>query len=406
MELKGKADRVRIHRLSEETSVGAERGVPGLQAPMVGRDAEIEILRSVFLRVASERRPHLVTIYGDAGVGKSRLTREFLGWTEQLPAPPVALRGRCLPYGDGITYWPLAEILKSYAGILDSDPPQLAVEKVRKIGRELLTAEVAADPVRATAALAYTVGLEDPDTPFAGADPRDVRDELHTAWRSFFTALASRRPVDHGGRRHPLGRSGAAGSPGRARGAGGRAGDVPVSGPPRSRRSPSGLGRRPPQRLIRRARPALLRAGRDAGPSPPDRGRPARAGSREDARASGGQPVLPRGDHPQPHRRRPSVPRTTTAGGRRRISATSRSPTPSRPSSRPGSTSSIRPTSGSCRRPPSSGASSGPVPSLTSRASRERMSATRSDGWRTGSSCSLVPARPSPDSPSCSSSMC
>jgi class 3 adenylate cyclase/tetratricopeptide (TPR) repeat protein len=194
-ELKGKAERVRIHRLAEETGLGAERGVPGLRAPMVGRDAELDVLRSVFQRIEVERRPHLVTIYGDAGVGKSRLTLEFLRWTDGLPTPPVVLRGRCLPYGDGITYWPLAEILKSHAGILDSDPPQLAVEKVRKIGRELLTTDVAADPVRATAALAYTVGLEDPDTPFAGADPRDVRDELHTAWRSFFTALAASGPL-------------------------------------------------------------------------------------------------------------------------------------------------------------------------------------------------------------------
>jgi tetratricopeptide (TPR) repeat protein len=194
-ELKGKADRVRIYRLTGETTAAVERGVPGLRAPMVGRDAELDVLRSVFQRVAADRRPLLVTIYGDAGVGKSRLTREFLEWTEGLPMPPVVLRGRCLPYGDGITYWPLAEILKSHAGILDSDPPQLAVEKVRKIGRELLTADVAADPVRATAALAYTVGLEDPDTPFAGADPRDVRDELHAAWRSFFTALAASGPL-------------------------------------------------------------------------------------------------------------------------------------------------------------------------------------------------------------------
>ena len=194
-ELKGKADRVRTYRLAEETTVGSERGVPGLRAPMVGRDAELDVLRSVFQRVVADRRPLLVTIYGDAGVGKSRLTREFLEWTDGLPTPPVVLRGRCLPYGDGITYWPLAEILKSHAGILDSDPPQLAVEKVRKIGRELLTEDVAADPVRATAALAYTVGLEDPDTPFAGADPRDVRDELHAAWRSFFTALAASGPV-------------------------------------------------------------------------------------------------------------------------------------------------------------------------------------------------------------------
>ncbi len=195
MELKGKAERVRVFRLDGETTLGAERGVPGLRAPMVGRDTELDVLRSVFHRVEVERRPHLVTVYGEAGVGKSRLTREFVEWAESLPTPPVVLRGRCLPYGDGITYWPLAEILKSHAGILDSDPPQLAVEKVRKIGRELLTVEVAADPIRATAALAYTVGLEDPDTPFAGADPRDVRDELHAAWRSFFTALAASGPL-------------------------------------------------------------------------------------------------------------------------------------------------------------------------------------------------------------------
>ena len=70
---------------------------------MVGRDAELDVLRSVFQRVAADRRPLLVTIYGDAGVGKSRLTREFLEWTDGLPTPPVVLRGRCLPYGDGIT---------------------------------------------------------------------------------------------------------------------------------------------------------------------------------------------------------------------------------------------------------------------------------------------------------------
>jgi class 3 adenylate cyclase/tetratricopeptide (TPR) repeat protein len=190
-ELRGKAEPVSVYRLVEETGIGAERGIPGLRAPMVGRDAELDVLRSVFRRVGSEGRPHLVTIYGDAGVGKSRLTREFLAWTEELAEPPVVLRGRCLPYGDGITYWPLAEILKGHAGILDSDPPQLAIEKVRKLGRDLLTDEVTADPVRATAALAYTVGLEDPDVPFSGADPREVRDELHAAWRSFFTALGA-----------------------------------------------------------------------------------------------------------------------------------------------------------------------------------------------------------------------
>ena len=195
LELKGKDEPVVAFRVVEETGLHVERGVPGLSAPMVGRDAELAVLRSVYRRVQSESRPNLVTVYGEAGVGKSRLTREFLVWTAEEAPRPLVLQGRCLPYGDGITYWPLAEILKAHTGILDTDPPELAVEKVRKTGRELLTTEFAADPVRATAALAYTVGLEDPDTSFAGMDPRSVRDELHAAWRSFFSAMSSATPV-------------------------------------------------------------------------------------------------------------------------------------------------------------------------------------------------------------------
>ncbi len=195
LELKGKTERVRGFRLAPETMLEAERGVPGLRAPMVGRDSEMDVLRSVYARVAAERRPSLVTLYGDAGVGKSRLTREFLAWAEQQQPPPLILRGRCLPYGDGIAYWPLAEILKGHAGILDSDGPQLAIEKVRKLGHDLLTAEMTADPIVATAALAYTIGLADPDTPFDDMDTQQVRDHVDAAWRSFFTALATDAPA-------------------------------------------------------------------------------------------------------------------------------------------------------------------------------------------------------------------
>jgi class 3 adenylate cyclase len=193
-ELRGKSSRVNAFVVEEE-GIGPSRGVPGLRAPMVGRDAELAVLQSVYERVASEGRPHLVTIYGDAGVGKSRLMREFADWMEGLERPPTILRGRCLPYGDGVTYWPLAEILKALSGVLDTDPPDLALEKVRKAGREILTPDVSADPVRATAALAFTVGLEDPAVPMAGRDPHDVRAEVHAAWRSFFSALAAERPL-------------------------------------------------------------------------------------------------------------------------------------------------------------------------------------------------------------------
>jgi class 3 adenylate cyclase/tetratricopeptide (TPR) repeat protein len=193
--LRGKSDPVQAFRVTGMMEVAGERGVPGLSAPIVGRDAELELLRSVYERVRSEGKPNLVTIYGDAGVGKSRLAREFLGRLEAVDPAPTVLRGRCLPYGEGVTFWPLAEILKAQAGVLDSDPQPLALEKIRKTGRELFREGSASDAAHATAALAYTVGVEDPDQPFSSIEPRQVRLEVHAAWRWFFSALASGRPV-------------------------------------------------------------------------------------------------------------------------------------------------------------------------------------------------------------------
>ncbi len=194
--LKGKGHAVRALRLTGEQRLAAERGIPGLRAPLVGRDSEMDLLGSLFKRVADERRPHLVTIYGDPGVGKSRLVAEFMQRVEGGGhGNPLILAGRCLPYGDGVTYWPLAEILKGLAGVLDTDATDLVVEKIRKLGRELLTADVAAEPARATAALAYTVGVEDPAVPFRDLSPRQVRLEIHAAWRSLFSGLAIERPV-------------------------------------------------------------------------------------------------------------------------------------------------------------------------------------------------------------------
>jgi class 3 adenylate cyclase len=194
LSLKGKDVVVRAVRLLGE-GPRTEAGVAGLNAPLVGRDAEMALLETLYHRVTSEGRPILVTIYGDPGAGKSRLVAEFIQRREAGEDPPIILSGRCLPYGDGVTYWPLAEILKGLAGVLDTDPPGNVVEKIRKVGRELLTLDVTSEPERAAAALAFTVGVEDPDVPFADLSPRQVRAETHGAWRSFFAALAAERPV-------------------------------------------------------------------------------------------------------------------------------------------------------------------------------------------------------------------
>ena len=197
--LKGKREAVRAYELLDE-DVAEPRTAQRTDArlyrtPMVGRMAELTMVRSVFDRCAADRRPQLVTVYGDAGVGKTRLVEEFASWSMGLPRPPLLINGRCLSYGEGVTYWPLGEILKAQAGILDTDPPELAVEKVGKVGDQLITPDVSADPARARAALAYTIGLEDPDVSLETSDPREVRDDLHGGWRSFFSALARSGPV-------------------------------------------------------------------------------------------------------------------------------------------------------------------------------------------------------------------
>ena len=98
-----------------------------VSAPLVGRDAELELLNNTFGRVAQSGRAHLFTIYGEPGVGKSRLAREFVDGLDGA----TVLVGRCLPYGEGITYWPLAEMVKLAAGIADDDPVKEALEKLR-----------------------------------------------------------------------------------------------------------------------------------------------------------------------------------------------------------------------------------------------------------------------------------
>jgi class 3 adenylate cyclase/tetratricopeptide (TPR) repeat protein len=99
-----------------------------VSAPFVGREAELELLENTFARAVRDRRAHLVTIYGEPGVGKSRLAREFVAGLEGT----TVMVGRCLPYGEGITYWPLAEMVKAAAGISDDDPTAEAVEKLRE----------------------------------------------------------------------------------------------------------------------------------------------------------------------------------------------------------------------------------------------------------------------------------
>jgi len=112
--------------------------VANIAAPFVGRDAELDLLHNTLQRTIRDRRPHVFTVYGDPGVGKSRLVREFLAGAETV----TILSGRALPYGEGVTYWPLAEMVKSAAGISDDDPIETAREKLLECCGEEAIAEL------------------------------------------------------------------------------------------------------------------------------------------------------------------------------------------------------------------------------------------------------------------------
>jgi class 3 adenylate cyclase/tetratricopeptide (TPR) repeat protein len=125
LELKGKSEPVPAYRLVEVRE-DAERP-RRLDSPLVGRAHELERMQNALADVVESRRCRLVTVVGEAGVGKSRLVDEFV---RSLSADATFLRGRCLPYGDGITYWPLAEAVRQAAGVLERDTTEVALQKL------------------------------------------------------------------------------------------------------------------------------------------------------------------------------------------------------------------------------------------------------------------------------------
>jgi len=126
---KGKTDAAKTYRLLG-ISGAAEAITRRPHSPMVGRRDDVATLEWAFGRAAEDRRCRMVTILGPAGVGKSRLVREFLDGAADGAG---VVRGRCLPYGEGITFWPLAEAVKAAAGISDEDTRELAVGKIEAL---------------------------------------------------------------------------------------------------------------------------------------------------------------------------------------------------------------------------------------------------------------------------------
>jgi class 3 adenylate cyclase/tetratricopeptide (TPR) repeat protein len=158
-------------------------------SPFVGRESEMRLLDDVHRRVASTGRPHLVTIYGDAGMGKTRVALEFLRRLD--PAEPIA-RAACLPYGHAITYWPLQELIRGEAAITPTDGRDEARSKIesRVAGMGGLDEQESRAIARELAALA----LADADTPQSELTSDARRRELALGMTRYLEARLGSTP--------------------------------------------------------------------------------------------------------------------------------------------------------------------------------------------------------------------
>ncbi len=196
--LKGKAKPVAAFEAIELIERGsvAQRDAP--PTPIVGRDTELSQLEAVFERVLTDRAPHLITVIGQAGVGKSRLLYEFERKLERRAQPLRIRRGRCLAFGSGVVYWPLTEMLRAECGIVQSDNAALARSKlVDRLG-PLLAAREGPDQVeRRIAPLARLFGAEAPGDPAMGEqeDQQSARESFFGAVRTVLEALAEEQAL-------------------------------------------------------------------------------------------------------------------------------------------------------------------------------------------------------------------
>jgi class 3 adenylate cyclase len=174
IEAKGKPGGIACRRLVRALALTRPRGVPGLRPAFVGRDRELGLLLDAYERTAAGREARIVTVTGEAGVGKSRLVRELWEVLGREAQPTLRRTGRCPAYGNARTYRPIGDMLKEHFGLLESDGPERLLAHLgdRQILGLALGLDVAGD-----------------------LHPIVARDRLHETWLAFVEELAGERPV-------------------------------------------------------------------------------------------------------------------------------------------------------------------------------------------------------------------
>jgi class 3 adenylate cyclase/tetratricopeptide (TPR) repeat protein len=183
---KGKQEPVAVWRAVEARSRFGVDTELRAATPFVGRDSELAVISETFARAQREPSAQLLTVVGEPGVGKSRIVWEFGQELDRQPGLVRWRQGRCLPYGEGITFWALGEIVKAEAGVLGTDSPGQALEKLEHAVAEAIEDE--SERAWFTERLAPLVGAQDEVSGIG-------REEAFSAWRRYLEALAAQRPT-------------------------------------------------------------------------------------------------------------------------------------------------------------------------------------------------------------------
>ena len=185
-EVKGKAEKVQVWRAVRVVGgLGGAQKAAGLEPPFVGRDRELRLMKDLFHASAEEKKAHVVSVMGVAGVGKSRLAWEFFKYIDGVAERIFWHRGRCLSYGEGVAYWALAEMVRMRARIVEEEDQASAAAKLHAALEQYIADSEERRWLEPR--LAHLLGLEEHTT-------RD-REDLFSAWRLFFERLAEREPT-------------------------------------------------------------------------------------------------------------------------------------------------------------------------------------------------------------------
>jgi class 3 adenylate cyclase/tetratricopeptide (TPR) repeat protein len=179
--LKGKSEPVRVfHAKAARARFGTDL-IRTHDTPFIGREIDLALMKGIFDKAVAAESVQLVTVVGEPGLGKSRIVAELFAYADAKPGLITWRQGRCLPYGEGITFWALGEILKAHAGILESDAPGVAQTKLDAVLPE------GEEQAWFRQRLLPLLGIE--------ASSTAEREELFTAWRRFLEHIAEQNPT-------------------------------------------------------------------------------------------------------------------------------------------------------------------------------------------------------------------